>query len=610
MLAGEFPAADRDQWAAAVAAALDRTGALTPDAALARLRSTTYDGITIEPLYTAADAPPDAAGARARRRRGRTRRGRRAGTSASASTPPPAPAGPSTSSSAGATSVLLDLTGVDHDRRRRRSPASSTASCSTWRRSSWTAGARWPEAADALVALCDRAGLDAGAGSLGADPLGAAAVDRQRRRSTSSSTPSPAWITRLGADRPGLRVVTVDGTRFHDAGASDGQELGVHDRRRPSSTCGRSTRRGVDAGRRARPASSCASPRPPTSSPRSPSSAPSAVLWARVAEVVGAPDAAGVTPVHAVTSTAMMTSYDPWVNMLRSTVACFAAGIAGADAVTVLPHDHLRGAEATELGRRIGRNTQSILIARVAPRRGRRPGRRLVVRRAPHRRAGRRGVGVVPGDRGGRRAARRRRRRARRRAPRRDPRRPPAATSTPAGRRSPGSPSSPNVDEPPPPPTTDGGPLAPHRWAAGLRGAAPARRPRSPPSRATARPCSSPRSGPPAAFTPRVTFAKNFFEVAGLATVAGPVTDDPATIADGVRAHRAPPSPASARATPSTPSTPPPSPRRSTAPAPTAVYVAGQPAGRRSTHRRGARSTSASTSAPRSTELLDLLEVP
>ena len=58
----------------------------------------------------------------------------------------------------------------------------------------------------------------------------------------------------------------------------------------------------------------------------------------------------------------MMTAYDPWVNVLRSTVACFAAGIAGADAITVLPHDHVRGAEATELGRRIARNTQSILL--------------------------------------------------------------------------------------------------------------------------------------------------------------------------------------------------------------------------------------------------------
>src|SRR5918993_1312481 len=63
VLAGEFPPPDHDQWAAAVAAALDRKGGLAPDDALARLRTTTYDGIAIEPLYTAADAPPpDAAG--------------------------------------------------------------------------------------------------------------------------------------------------------------------------------------------------------------------------------------------------------------------------------------------------------------------------------------------------------------------------------------------------------------------------------------------------------------------------------------------------------------------------------------------------------------------
>ena len=60
VLAGEFPAADRERWLAAVAAALDRKGGLTPEAAMARLRSTTYDGITIEPLYTAEDAPDPA----------------------------------------------------------------------------------------------------------------------------------------------------------------------------------------------------------------------------------------------------------------------------------------------------------------------------------------------------------------------------------------------------------------------------------------------------------------------------------------------------------------------------------------------------------------------
>ncbi len=52
----------------------------------------------------------------------------------------------------------------------------------------------------------------------------------------------------------------------------------------------------------------------------------------------------------------MMSKGDPWANVLRTTSACFAAGIAGADAVTVLPFD-----DADPLARRIARNTQIIL---------------------------------------------------------------------------------------------------------------------------------------------------------------------------------------------------------------------------------------------------------
>jgi methylmalonyl-CoA mutase len=33
----------------------------------------------------------------------------------------------------------------------------------------------------------------------------------------------------------------------------------------------------------------------------------------------------------------MMTRRDPWVNILRTTIATFAAGLGGADSVTVLP---------------------------------------------------------------------------------------------------------------------------------------------------------------------------------------------------------------------------------------------------------------------------------
>ena len=88
-------------------------------------------------------------------------------------------------------------------------------------------------------------------------------------------------------------------------------------------------------------------------------------LWARVAEVVGEPDS-GAARVHAVTSMPMMAQRDPWVNMLRTTVAAFAAGAGGADTVLVQPFDAAipGGLPGTAAGfaRRIARNTQLLLL--------------------------------------------------------------------------------------------------------------------------------------------------------------------------------------------------------------------------------------------------------
>ena len=88
-------------------------------------------------------------------------------------------------------------------------------------------------------------------------------------------------------------------------------------------------------------------------------------LWARVAEVVGRPRrrrgrrARGdVAP--------MMTQRDPWVNMLRTTLAAFGAGVGGADTVLVLPFDvAIPGGfpgVAPSFARRIARNTQLLLL--------------------------------------------------------------------------------------------------------------------------------------------------------------------------------------------------------------------------------------------------------
>jgi methylmalonyl-CoA mutase len=57
----------------------------------------------------------------------------------------------------------------------------------------------------------------------------------------------------------------------------------------------------------------------------------------------------------------MLSRRDPWVNLLRGTLACFAAGVGGADAVTVQPFDAAIGLP-DEFARRIARNTSSLLV--------------------------------------------------------------------------------------------------------------------------------------------------------------------------------------------------------------------------------------------------------
>lgn len=78
-------------------------------------------------------------------------------------------------------------------------------------------------------------------------------------------------------------------------------------------------------------------------------------LWARVQEAMGLE----LQPMklQAVTSARMLSKYDPWVNMLRGTAACFAGAVGGADVITVRPFNEALGLPE-ELGRRIARNTQ------------------------------------------------------------------------------------------------------------------------------------------------------------------------------------------------------------------------------------------------------------
>jgi methylmalonyl-CoA mutase len=83
------------------------------------------------------------------------------------------------------------------------------------------------------------------------------------------------------------------------------------------------------------------------------------LLWARIEQ------ACGLTPkplfIAADTAWRMLTQRDPYVNMLRATMATFSAGLGGANAITVLPHTLALGLP-DPFARRAARNTQLVLL--------------------------------------------------------------------------------------------------------------------------------------------------------------------------------------------------------------------------------------------------------
>ncbi len=85
-------------------------------------------------------------------------------------------------------------------------------------------------------------------------------------------------------------------------------------------------------------------------------------LWARIEEACSLKPRP--TFVSAETAWRMMTKRDPHGNIVRGTIAAFGAAVGGADAVTVLPFSAALGVPGA-FARRIARNTQTILIEEV-----------------------------------------------------------------------------------------------------------------------------------------------------------------------------------------------------------------------------------------------------
>ncbi|MDX8499359.1 methylmalonyl-CoA mutase subunit beta [Mesorhizobium sp. VK4C] len=81
-------------------------------------------------------------------------------------------------------------------------------------------------------------------------------------------------------------------------------------------------------------------------------------LWARIQEACSIPGS--TANVHAETSYRMMTVADPETNILRTAIAAFAAAAGGADSVSILPHTLAHGLPAG-FARRVARNAQLVM---------------------------------------------------------------------------------------------------------------------------------------------------------------------------------------------------------------------------------------------------------
>jgi methylmalonyl-CoA mutase len=358
VLAAEFPAVTREQWQRLVAKVLG--GSDAGDAPERQLATITADGIEIAPLYVAdASRPSPGYPGQAPYVRGRTAAGHRAGWDVRQRHQHPDPA-------AAREQIMEDLDGgvsslwlglgdgqipigalpdVLADVYLDLAPVVLDA------------GDRFAEAADVYLGTAARRGVPAAelAGCLGADPLGVLA----RTGAEGDLEAAADLARRCSAEFPRVRAIVVDALPFHEAGGTEAQELGC------ALAAGleylRAMRRaGLSAGaafgqlefRYAATADQFTTIAKLRAARR---------VWARVAEQCGVDSGAGGQRQHAVSSWPMLTRRDPWNNILRATLACFAAGVGGADAITVAPFDAAIG-QPDQLARRVARNVHALLV--------------------------------------------------------------------------------------------------------------------------------------------------------------------------------------------------------------------------------------------------------
>jgi methylmalonyl-CoA mutase len=359
VLAAEFPAVTRQQWQRLVAKVVGVDG----DSPERELATITADGIEIAPLYVAdAGRPSPGYPGQAPFVRGRGPAGNRGGWDVRQRHEHPDPAVAREQImedlDGGVSSLWLGLGDG-------RIPVESLPDvlAETYLDLApivLDAGERFADAADVYLDVAARRGVPAGAlaGCLGADPLGVLA--RTGAGADHADLTAAADLARrCAANYPGVRAIAVDALPFHEAGGSDAEELGCAlaaglEYLRAMRAAGLSADEafGQLEFRYAATADQFATIAKLRAARR---------VWARVAQQCGVTSDAAGQRQHAVSSWSMLTRRDPWNNILRATLACFAAGVGGADAITVAPFDAAIG-QPDRLARRVARNVHALLV--------------------------------------------------------------------------------------------------------------------------------------------------------------------------------------------------------------------------------------------------------
>jgi methylmalonyl-CoA mutase len=346
-----FPGASDDQWRKAVEAAL-KGGAFD------KLISKTADGIAIQPLY--APARHDAV----------TARGAAGAWAVMQSVDNPDPAAADAQAledlNGGASGLTLRIAGAATARGfgLKADTADALDKALANVRLDWIAlrvdaGAKAAATAALLAEVVARRGLDAGKLTVdfGVDPISDLARAGGKGDAAAMAESLAGVAKALAAKGFKGRVAMADGRAWHEAGASEGEELAcvlasAVETLRLFEKGGLSLEAARDqiAFLLAADADEFLTLAKFRALRR---------LWARVEQ------ASGLSPkpirLHGETAWRMTTRRDPWVNLLRATVAVFSAGLGGADAVTVLPFTAALGL-ADAHARRMARNTQLILL--------------------------------------------------------------------------------------------------------------------------------------------------------------------------------------------------------------------------------------------------------